>query len=295
MRARPSSTAEVTAFMRASDQRRAPARRIVDDPLARLFLGPMLRGALASLTSTGRIGERGERLFPNLTTYVLARHRFIDDALRAVLARGRVEQLVLLGAGYDTRAYRFASELGGRTTFEVDHPATGDRKARLVRRHRVHFPAANVKRVVIDFQRQRLEERLLDEGFRRGAPTFWVWEGVAPYLTRAAVQATLATIRELSASGSDLVMDFWFLLDAPDALATAVRMSSQLLSLLGEPVTFALDPDDAPDFLRRSGFATVELALPSDLEARYVQDGRRIYPADYLAHARTRAAGGRRR
>jgi len=281
--------------MRASDQRREQARRIVDDPFARLFLGPMLRGALVSLERTGRLGERGERLFPNLTTYVLARHRFIDDALTRALARGRVEQLVLLGAGYDTRAYRFANELGGRATFEVDHPATGDRKARLVRRHRKAFPAANVKRVVIDFQRQRLEERLVQEGFRRGAPTFWVWEGVAPYLTRAAVQATLATIRDLSAPGSDLVMDFWFLLDAPDALATAVRMSSQLLSLLGEPVTFALDPDDAPDFLRRSGFATTEIALPADLEARYVQDGRRIYPADYLAHARTRAAGGRRK
>lgn len=295
MRGRPSRTAEVTAFMRASDQRRAPARRIVDDPYARLFLGPMLRGALTSLTSTGRLGERGERLFPNLTTYVLARHRFIDDALRAALARGRVEQLVLLGAGYDTRAYRFAAELGGRTTFEVDHPATATRKERLVRRHRGQLPEARVKRVTIDFQRQSLEERLVAEGFRRGAPTFWVWEGVAPYLTRAAVKATLATIRELSAPGSDLAMDFWFLLDAPDALATAVRMSSQLLSLLGEPVTFALDPDDAPDFLRRAGFATVDLALPSDLEARYVQDGRRIYPADYLAHARTRASGGRRR
>ncbi len=274
--------------MRASDQRRAADRRIVDDPYARFFLGPWLRGALASLERTGRLGEQSERLFPNLTTYVLTRHRFIDDCLAAALARGRVDQLVLLGAGYDTRAYRFAEPLAGRATFEVDYPATGDRKQRLVKRRADELPGARVVRVPIDFQAQALGERLVSEGFRRGARTFWVWEGVAPYLTRAAVKATLATIRELSAAGSELAMDYWFLLDSPAAIATAVRMSSQLLSILGEPVTFGLDPDDAPDFMRRAGFRTVDLALPADLEARYVRDGRRVYPADYLLHARTR-------
>lgn len=288
MRGRASRTAEVVAFMRASDQRRASERRIVDDPYAHLFLGPWLRGALASLERTGRLGERGEQLFPNLTTYVLTRHRFIDDCLAVALARGRFEQLVLLGAGYDTRAYRFADALDGRPTFEVDHPATGDRKARVVRQRASALPRARITRVPIDFQSQALGDRLLSEGFRRGARTFWVWEGVSPYLTRAAVKATLTTLRELSARGSDLAMDFWFLLDSPAAIATAVRMSSQLLAILGEPVTFGLDPDDAPDFMRRAGFRTVDLALPADLETRYVRDARRVYPADYLLHARTR-------
>ncbi len=274
--------------MRATDQRRDPARRTVDDPHARLFLRPWLGAALASVMRTGRIGERGEALFPNLTTYVLTRHRFIDDCLAAALRAGRVDQLVLLGAGYDTRAYRFAGALDGRTTFEVDYPATGDRKAKLVAKHARQLPAARVTRVPIDFQTQSLGERLIESGFRRGARTFWVWEGVSPYLTRDAVKATLATVRELGAKGSDLAMDFWFLLDSPAAIATAIRMSSQLLSLLGEAVTFALDPDDAPDFMRRSGFRTVDLALPAELEKRYVRDGRRVYPADYLLHARSR-------
>src|SRR5262249_43732412 len=126
MRGRPSQTAEVVCLMRASDQRRPSAERILDDPYARWFLGPMSRAALASWEASGRGGKLAERLSPGLTAFVLTRHRWIDDCLRRALARD-VEQVVLLGAGYDTRAYRFASELAGRPVFEVDFPATSRR------------------------------------------------------------------------------------------------------------------------------------------------------------------------
>jgi len=128
VRGRPSQTAEVVCLMRASDQRRRPAERILDDPYARWFLGPMSRAALATWEASGRWGRLAERLSPGLTAWVLARHRWIDDCLaRAV--EGDVAQVVLLGAGYDTRAYRFAAALRGRPVYEVDFPATSRRKA----------------------------------------------------------------------------------------------------------------------------------------------------------------------
>ena len=277
----PSQTAEVVCLMRASEQRRAPGDRIVDDPYARFFLGPLSRAALASWEASGMLGDVAERLAPGLTTYVLTRHRFIDDCLRQALQAG-VQQLLLLGAGYDSRAYRFADDLGGRPVFEVDYPATSQRKARIVAEH-TELPSSNVQRVEIDFETDSLADRLRAAGFR-DTHTFVVWEGVSMYLTRAAVKATLGTIREITAPGSELAMDFWYLLDAPDFRGTAYRLSANLLSLLGEPVTFGIHPEDVGSFLERLGYRVRDLADAAELERRYVRDGRRVIPGNYLVH-----------
>lgn len=285
----PSTTAEAVCYMRATDQRREPKDRILDDPYAKLFLGPVFRGTLATLEVTGRLGERAEQLLPGITTYVLARHRFIDDKIRASLDAGEMEQLVLLGAGYDTRAYRFADLLDGRPVFEVDHPSTSRRKAEVIAEHASELPNPNVKRVEIDFQTQSLAERLAAAGFKTGRPTFFSWEGVSMYLRRDAVKATLRTLRELAAPGSGVAMDFWYLLDAPDFIATAHRMSANLLHFLGEPITFGIHPEDVGHFLERLGLEQRDLATAEDLERRYIHDERKVYAANYVLHARTTA------
>lgn len=273
--------------MRASDQRRPPAERILDDPFARRFLGPGLRAALATLEATGDLGERAERLFPSLTAFILTRHRFIDDALARALAPGSpIEQVVVLGAGYDSRAQRFAEALAGRRVFEVDHPATARRKRAILARRGSDLPAVAVERVDIDFQTQAIDERLLAAGFRAGVPSFFTWEGVSPYLTRDAVKSTFRLVREIAGSGSRIAADFWFLLDRPDAVATALRTSSQLLSLLGEPVTFGIHPEDLGAFLQRLGWELDDLADAAELQRRYVRDARSVYPASYVALAR---------
>lgn len=282
----PSQTAEAVCLMRASEQHRPPAKRIVDDRYAKLFLGRLSRAALASFEASGKLGDLVARLSPGLAAYVLTRHRFIDDCLARSLAAG-ARQLVLLGAGYDSRAYRFAAALRGRPVFEVDFPATSRRKARLVARYAAELPHVDVRTVEIDFERDSLEERLRQAGFRKRARTFFVWEGVSMYLTRAAVKATLTNIRELSAPGSEVAMDFWFQLDSPSALASAYRMSANFLSLVGEPVTFGIHPEDVGGFFERLGYRVVDLADAAELERRYIGDGRTVFPANYLLHAAT--------
>lgn len=286
----PSQTAEAVCLMRATDQRHAAAHRIIDDPYARLFLGPLARAALASWEVSGTLGDLAERLSPGLTAYVLTRHRFIDDRLRRAL-KGGVEQLVLLGAGYDSRAYRFAAELDGRPVFEVDYPATSRRKARILARRATMLPGSDVRRIEIDFEVDSLAARLRAAGFRAGRRTFFVWEGVSMYLTRAAVKDTLGAVHAMSAAGSELAMDFWYFLDAPDLLSTAYRMSANLLSLLGEPVAFGIHPEDVGAFLARLGYRVADLADAAELERRYLGDGRHVVPGSYLVHAiRTRSA-----
>jgi methyltransferase (TIGR00027 family) len=280
----PSQTAEAVCLMRATEQRKPPAERILDDPYAKLFLGRLARAALASWDASGVVGDFAARLSPGVATYVLTRHRFIDDCVRCALAGG-VQQLVLLGAGYDSRAYRFAPELKKRPVFEVDFPATSQRKARILARRADSLPPVDVRRIEIDFETDSLQDRLREAGFRTGVRSFVVWEGVSMYLTRSAVKATLTTLRAITAPRSELAMDFWYLLDAPDLITSAYRMSANLLSLLGEPVTFGIHPEDVVPFLARLGYRVVDLADEASLEHRYVRDGRRVLPGSYLVHA----------
>jgi len=100
----------------------------------------------------------------------------IDDAVR----EHSTEQLVILGAGLDARAWRMG-ELAGTIVFEVDHPATQvDKRERL---GRTDLAAQEVRFVATDFVQQGLDDALDPAGHRTDVPTTWVWEGVVPYLT----------------------------------------------------------------------------------------------------------------
>ena len=125
----------------------------------------------------------------------------IDTAVREAIAGGAT-QLVILGAGYDGRAWRL-SELSGVKVFEVDHPATqGEKRARVA-----ELPPAtgSVSFVSIDFEREALGTVLDREGHDPSSPICWIWEGVVVYLTREAISATLAAVSALSAPGSRIV------------------------------------------------------------------------------------------
>jgi methyltransferase (TIGR00027 family) len=246
--------------------------------------------ALRAAEAAGPFGEIPARLMPGVATFVLARHRFMDDALAAALARtgaDRVEQEIVLGAGYDTRAHRFAEQLAGRPVFEVDFPATSRRKRDLTEKHGGKLPAALVRRVEVDFLKETFDGPLARAGFLRGARTFVVWEGVSMYLTRDAVKRTLELLRALCADKSELVMDFWFLLDAPDLRAAAHRLSANLLHLLGEPVLFGIHPEDASGFFSSLGYRVLDIADADALAQRYVADGRSVYPAMFCVHSAT--------
>jgi methyltransferase (TIGR00027 family) len=274
LQGRPSLTAEAVTIARALEHLKPEAERIVDDPWAHLFLSAPARGALTAW-SRSLSARLLRRLGPSGTTYVPLRHRFIDDHLSAALVRG-AEQVVLLGAGYDTRAYRFADQLDGRPVFEVDLAPISRAKAATIERHADEFPNANVVRVEIDFETQTLGDVLTQHGFATGARTFFTWEGVPMYLTRAAVTATLAGIHDLGGPGSQLAHDMWYLVDDPGLLGTARRVVPGALSLIGEAVTFAVHPEDYEAFLGRQGFRLVDCAHARELQARYAPEARAV-------------------
>ncbi len=276
MRQSPSRTAEAVCLCRASERVAPPDLRIVDDPFAARFLSPPFT-ALLKLSQALR--DPPLPFEPGLRGYVLARHRYIDDAL--LDAAGRVEQVLLLGAGYDARAWRFAHALGGAALYEVDHPATQARKTAIARAHLPPRPALTW--VPVDFERQALEDPVLGAGFARGAPTFVVWEGVSMYLTRRALRDTLAALARLCGPGSRLAMDFLSFPDRHDLASTVHRTAPQLLWILGEPVSFAIHPDDVPAFVAPLGWSVRDVATRDALDARYVHGRRRLYRPGFTA------------
>lgn len=245
----PSRTAEYMALFRALETARGG---LCDDPHAHRFLGRRLglAAAAARVPLTGRLVPWYiDRRWPGPRPSGVVRTRLIDDLVRAALA-GACDQLVLLGAGYDTRGLRIA----GGPVFEVDHPATQERKrARLgAVPDRVHF-------VPVDFEHDDLRASLRAAGFHEGEPVCVVWEGVFSYLTVEAIDTTLASMTAACGPGSRLVLTYidQAALDAPpEAWIDAVVEA-------GEPFVTGLAPHEAPAF-----FAARGLTLRSDVSTR---------------------------
>jgi methyltransferase (TIGR00027 family) len=278
---RPSSTAQWTTLGRALELRRT--QRIVSDEFAPLFLSRSSRLLLRSLTANTPALQRVERLaVTGLAASGLCRHRFIDEHLLAALPS--VSQVMILGAGYDSRAYRFAAEIGARAVYEVDLPPLSRRKAAIVAAHRDAFAHASVQRVEIDFRTQSLAERLAGSGFEPGEPTFIVWEGVSMYLSRAAVDGTLAALATVCGAGSVLAMDFWQQVSGVGGYS--FRLAAERgMRLIGEPISFPIDAVDVQQLLRPSGFDVRDLAEGGEMTARYATGGRRCDPGMYVVAA----------
>jgi methyltransferase (TIGR00027 family) len=283
---RPSSTAQWTTLGRALELERPREQRIVSDEYAPAFLTTASRAVLRALQLAGpavRLAERAE--LAGLSAYALCRHRFIDEHLRVGLADG-VEQVLILGAGYDSRAYRFAAELSGRPVHEVDLPPLSRRKAAIVAAHPERFGHTSIRRVEINFRTESLADRLLGAGFVVGARTFIAWEGVIPYLTRAAVSDTLDTLRELCGPGSVVAMDYWYRLAGIGPTNQVRRLGARAIALVGEPVTFGIQPGDVGEFLDLHGFAVFDLVQARELATRYATDGRSCEESVYVVAAR---------
>jgi methyltransferase (TIGR00027 family) len=200
-----SFTAQFNAAQRAAETLRPPGRRLLDDPYSRHFVEhPVLRAMLAHPRSADAALRLIDRAWGGLHAHIALRARYADDACAAAISAG-IDQLVLLGAGFDTTSLRRAN--APVRVFEVDAPTTQARKRPVVERLR---PAQCISEIVwapCDFERDMLRERLLDSGFDPGKASLIIWLGVTPYLTGGAIDATLGDIAAISASGSRLIVD----------------------------------------------------------------------------------------
>jgi len=200
--------------------------------------------------------------------YVLARTRIFDAAFESALNEGW-SQIVLLGAGFDTRTLRFVEHDRRTRVFELDMPTTQEAKRDLYRRKHVPLPDELIF-VPIDFATQDIGGTLRAAGYRDGESTLFLWEGVTMYLAEAAVLNTLDFVSRSSAPGSELVFDY---VRADVVLGTSKlygdRRAAKTVADTGEAWTFGLEGGEAETLLAEHGFETRAHYRAVDLEQLY--------------------------
>jgi methyltransferase (TIGR00027 family) len=264
-----SRTAQYMAFFRALETQGRPEMRLFDDPYALALLSGTLRtfARLARFPILGLL-VRGvlELGWPYTRSSGVVRTRAIDDSVCQGI-RGGAHQLVLLGAGFDSRGLRL-EEAKAIAVFEVDHPATQQEKEKRLQVCVGRLPA-NIRYVAVDFERDNLERKLIEAGFDPGIQTIVVWEGVISYLTESAVQGTFALLARLLAPSSSLVFTYMHkgAVDGSKAFPGARRWRSWV-SFSGEPFIYGLDPDTLADRLKPFGFLLQSDASTEEIAGR---------------------------
>jgi methyltransferase (TIGR00027 family) len=255
-----SRTAEFMAVFRASEHAKAPTSRAFADPLAAALLPGELRLAARLFglrPAAALLNAYVDRRWPGARTSGIARTKLIDDWIEQ--AAGGIDQVVLLGAGFDTRAWRLDA-LASARIFEVDHPNTAS-----VKQERLRSAQADLKKVTfvkVDFETDDFDQLLRAAGFDAARPAIVVWEGVSQYLSGEAVCGVMRWVGRL-APGSRFIFTYVHegVLNGSVAFVGADKVIAKVDGS-GEPWRFGLLPEELPAFLRERG-----LSLLSDLGA----------------------------
>jgi methyltransferase (TIGR00027 family) len=231
---------------------------ILDDPLAVRILGADAENFIRLARHDA--SSRGLRLF------VAARSRFAEDSLAAAVERG-TRQLVVLGAGLDTFAYRTA--LAGRLRiFEADHPATQAWKRERLAAAAIAIPGS-LAFVPIDFERETLAGGLAAAGFDPAQPAFFMCLGVVPYLCEAAIFSTLSLIADLP-KGAHVVFDYANPRESvPETARAAHDALAARVAAAGEELKTFFATDRLHARLRQLGFDDIEDLGPPQIAARF--------------------------
>jgi methyltransferase (TIGR00027 family) len=255
-----SRTAEFMAVFRASEHAKPPTSRAFADPLAAALLHGELRLAARLFglpPAAALLNAYIDRRWPGARTSGIARTKLIDDWIEQA-ARG-IDQVVLLGAGFDTRAWRLDT-LASTRIYEVDHPNTATAKQERLRS--AHADLKKVTFVRVDFEIDDFDQSLRAADFDAARPAIVVWEGVSQYLTGEAVCGVMRWVGRL-APGSRFIFTYVHegVLNGSVAFVGADKVIAKVDGS-GEPWRFGLLPEQLPAFLRERG-----LSLLSDLGA----------------------------
>jgi methyltransferase (TIGR00027 family) len=201
--------------------------------------------------------------------YINARTKHIDAILADALKNG-ITQVVNMGAGYDSRAYRFHEVAPNVKFFEVDLPETQADKIKMVKEILGKLPDW-VTYCPIDFNIQTLEGELRKAGFDEAKKTLFIWEGVTPYISADAVGGTLRFITEHSAPGSSIVFDYIIQpVVEKDYRYYGARAAAEAVASYGEPITFGIYEGEAESYVNQKGLSLISDLGPQELTQKYL-------------------------
>lgn len=279
----PSQTALMVAGMRAYHYKTAPEPKILRDDLAMALCGyadeAMLTAQFDAMTAQFAAlsdQDTAELFVRRIAETVCMRSRLVEGQLEAALERG-LSQLVIMGAGLDTTAYRLKELTRDLKIFEVDYPSTQIWKRERLAACHIDVPE-NVSFVSYDFENQTLPEALKAGGVDPNAMTLFPWLGVQPYLTDEAVRATVKTMASYP-EGSEMVMDFVAprYEDLDDMNADGLDQLQTIVEGMGEPFMSRYLPEDLGALLTDCGFNHVTFPMPGELTDRLLGGVREAY------------------
>lgn len=247
-------------------------QRLFDDPYALVLLPywwqvvfrfvylPGLRDAVLALR---------ERRMPGTLGAILCRTRYIDDVLKSSLEKG-LDQVVILGAGFDSRAYRIPG-MDKIQVFEVDLPGTRDLKQVRLEKVLGAVPE-NITLIGMDFDQQDLGDMLAAVGFQKDERTLFIWEGVTQYITEEAVDHTLNYVANVSGAGTSIVFTYVRrgIIDGSDR-PEWFGLFLSFAGSVGSAMMFGLKQDEVERFLYKRGLNLVEDVGASEYKDRYLK------------------------
>lgn len=261
--------AELIALHRVAESALPESQRICYDPYAVHFVDPeTLEFARKNPEKTKAMREHYERLFPGLGNSIRARVRYFDDFVRAAAGEG-MEQLVILGAGYDTRPYRIEKLKGNSNmkVFEVDHPETQSLKKEKIEMIFGGLPD-HIVYVPVDFEMEGIDQKLPGNGYDRSKKTLFLMEGLVMYIPPTAVEEMLSFIVNDSAKGSEVLFDY-FIQSVVDGTSGTEKNMRDFAAQQGEPFLFGIEDGAAEVFLKERGFSRVQNVTSDDYKNAY--------------------------
>ncbi len=244
-----SRTAQYMAFFRALETKRNENDRLFSDPYAAHFVDSKLRFAVG-LSKFPFVAQYIHNIInkkiPGALSSGIARTKYIDELLKKAVSEG-IKQVVILGAGFDTRAVRL-DFLKTIPIIEIDHPNTSNFKAEIYKKRIGKIPK-NVTFLQIDFNRQNLDQLALENNLDFSKPTAVIWEGVTNYLTEEAVKSTFSFISKFAAN-SHIIFTYVHknILKNPDSFLGGKKLLEDL-EKLEEHWTFGFFPEELPNYL----------------------------------------------
>jgi methyltransferase (TIGR00027 family) len=271
-----SKTAQYMALFRAMETSLPRSRKLFNDPFAVTFLDTKLR----CLTAVSRVPLLNRYISvlihkraPGALSSGIARTKYIDDLLADSVLHG-TRQVIILGAGFDTRGLRL-DFLKDVKVIEIDHPDTSNFKRARLHKHVKKFPV-NILFYQADFNKQSLDEVAAHSKIDFNVPTTLIWEGVTNYLTRTSIDATFRFTRNLT---RDFNIIFTYIekavLDSPAGYEGAEKVRD-ILKHNEENWTFGFNPEELPGYLSRYDLKIIEDVNAAEYRKKYMPERREI-------------------
>ena len=264
IKGQPSRTALLTAVQRAHHYQTAPEPKVLRDDLAMALTGlespEAVQGYIDTMVKTFAAlsdADTAKTFMSRIDGSVCMRSRVVEEELPKARARG-LKQLVILGAGLDTTAYRCTDLTDGLQVFEVDFPSTQAWKREQLENANIAVPD-NLTFVPFDFENQTLAQALEAGGVNSDDITFFTWLGVQMYLTDEAVKSTFAVMGAYP-KGSEMVMDFMSpsYVEAGKVSEDSVADLQKVVSEMGEPMKSKYYESELEKMLKTAGFSQVD-------------------------------------